>query len=98
MDFLACAGASVLEVLAFLPLREGLTLGGGARAFFLLFLAQFAALKAYRFLVYPFLVSPYRHLPGPKVGDMSTPESMIGISSSPRVPISRTTTSLSGRP
>ena len=66
MDLLSCAGLALCET-AFLPQYPSAGRGVALlRAFSALFLLHYVVLKLYRIVVYPALVSPLRHLPGPK--------------------------------
>lgn len=66
MDVAKCAVASLIETAALLHYGN-IGSQGLLRLVFALFLAQYVALKLYSIFVWPFLVSPLRHLPGPKV-------------------------------
>jgi hypothetical protein len=66
MDIAICAGLATLEVLVAVG---GLSTEHSLLKTFLgLFVSQYLLLKCYRIFIYPFYVSPLRHLPGPKVG------------------------------
>lgn len=66
MDLKICAALAVLETAAAIPLRE-FHVVSALRTWIAFLLFQYLLVKAYRVLVYPFYVSPLRHLPGPKV-------------------------------
>lgn len=74
MDLLLCGSIALLETLCLkatvmpdvAPSRGG-ELGYGFRQLLLLTSMQYVALKIYRIFIYPFWVSPFRHLPGPRV-------------------------------
>lgn len=67
MDFKICAALAVLETVSVASLREFHVIAA-LRTWAGLLLFQYLLVKAYRVLLYPFYVSPLRHLPGPKVG------------------------------
>ncbi|KIW90897.1 uncharacterized protein Z519_08680 [Cladophialophora bantiana CBS 173.52] len=69
MDVAKCAIVSVAETVLLLKLGRVGCHGFLGQAFGL-FVAQYIAVKLYFVLIWPFLVSPLRHLPGPKGGNL----------------------------
>ena len=73
MDVAVCAATALVGKFAYvhidgiLPESTALSRLSSPAIFGILFSAQYALVKAYRLLVYPYLRSPLRSLPGPKV-------------------------------
>lgn len=72
MDIVACALTSLLGKFAWVHLRDLVSYASptsiAPSAVFLgLFSFQYAVVKVYRLFVYPYLLTPLRRLPGPKV-------------------------------
>lgn len=78
MDIVACALTSLLGKLAWARLRDLVSNASPASitpsAVFLgLFSFQYSVVKVYRLFVYPYLLTPLRRLPGPKVSFIPMP-------------------------
>lgn len=76
MDIQLIGFISVVETVVMTGLKESWNLATTPRSvliqiFLELFLVQYLVVKLYRIFIYPFYVSPLRHLPTPKVSVVS---------------------------
>jgi hypothetical protein len=66
MDNQTAFAVTLSGILSFLPFRN-VSLYDGLRTWLILLSALFILSKVYWMWIYPYYVSPLRHLPGPKV-------------------------------
>ena len=66
MDFQLCVVSAIAFAFVTSHVAD-MSTAMGTKLFLLVFLLGYVLVKCYRIFVYPFWVSPLRHLPGPKV-------------------------------